>query len=598
MILQALKEYYDRKAADPDPGIAPPGWIAQRIDYMLTIDKEGKIAGPLERLLDKRGGKKEIGWPCLVPNIGKQALKHCNSGKDANLLWDNCGFALGVGKNGEKKQQAFLDTTRQFASRVPDAGVHAICLFVENSRNDKSFLAPILQHPEWNAEIATGNPTIAFHLSGDDPITNKFIFQRPGVKEAVATSDTQSDSAIPRKRGRCMLTGESDQPIILCHPVIKGVWGGQSSGGTIVGINKPAFCSFGKEKAANSPIGKTAVDAYTKALNHLLREGGSQRIQVGDASTVFWSEKNSDFENQFATFFAPSPDNPDRNTQAVKALLNAPNTGVSPQQHEDEGMFYVLGLSPSTARISIRFWIASPLAEMQEQIRQHFRDLDIIHAPYDNSVLSIFRLLVCTAPLGKAEHIPPNLEGDTMRAILEGLPYPATLLQSVIRRIKAEQSHKNSKTGKPAPHITYIRAALIKACINRNCRFKKKAKQEELAVSLDPNNMNIGYRLGRLFAVLERIQQAANPGINSTIRDRYYGAASGTPSAVFGTLIKLSKHHLSKLKDGLRVHYDKALQEIIDGINGTIAFPPHLSLEDQGRFAVGYYHQMQPKKID
>lgn len=594
MILQALKEYYDRKAADPDSGIAPPGWIAQRIDYMITIDEAGNMVGGLERLREKRGGKKETGWPCLVPNIGKQALKHSNSGKDANLLWDNCGFVLGVGKNGEMKQQAFLETTKEFAFRVSDAGVNAICLFIEQAIKDKLFLKPIIQHPEWSEEIQTKNPTIAFHLSGDDPQAEKFIFDRPKVKETITATYTQVDSGTSQHTGLCMLTGETNQPIIFCHPVIKGVWGGQPSGGTIVGINKPSFCSFGKEQAANSPIGKSAVDAYTKALNHLLRDGSSQRMQVGSASTVFWSEKSTGFEDQFAMFFSEPPkDNPDQYTQAVKALLESPQTGALPGDQQDTGKFYVLGLSPNASRISIRFWVVAPLLKMQEHIRQHFRDLEIICPRYEEPIYTIYRLLISTAARHDVKNIPPHLEGDTMRSILEGLPYPASILQAVIRRIKAEQSLKNLKSGKSVPHITYIRAALIKACINRSRRFKKHTEQEELTVSLDPNNMNIGYRLGRLFATLENIQYTASPGINSTIRDRYYGAASGTPSVVFGTLIKLSKHHLAKLKDGLRIHFEKTLQEIIDGVDATHAFPPHLSLEDQGRFAVGYYHQMQ-----
>lgn len=166
-----------------------------------------------------------------------------------------------------------------------------------------------------------------------------------------------------------------------------------------------------------------------------------------------------------------------------------------------------------------------------------------------------------------------------MRAILGGLPYPQTLLQAAIRRTRAEHD------------ITHARAALIKACINRAARFKNNKQKEELKVSLDETNTNIGYRLGRLFAALEKIQQEASPGINATIRDRCYGAASSTPVTVFGNLMRLKNHHLAKLENvGRKITFEKLLGEILSGIGD---FPPHLALADQGRFAIGYYHQMQ-----
>jgi CRISPR-associated protein Csd1 len=219
---------------------------------------------------------------------------------------------------------------------------------------------------------------------------------------------------------------------------------------------------------------------------------------------------------------------------------------------------------------------------MALKIKRHFDDLKIVHGPMDKNALSLFRLLVCTAAQGKADNIPPNLAGETMRCILEGLPYPQTLLQATIRRIRAEHE------------ITHPRAALIKACINQSTRFKNPNIKEELKMSLDDSNTNIGYRLGRLFAVLEKIQQEANPGINATIRDRFYGAASGTPVAVFGNLMRLKNHHLAKLTStGRRIYFEKLLGGIIDGVEANTSFPAHLSLEEQGRFAIGYYHQHQ-----
>jgi CRISPR-associated protein Csd1 len=246
---------------------------------------------------------------------------------------------------------------------------------------------------------------------------------------------------------------------------------------------------------------------------------------------------------------------------------------------DDATQFFVLGLAPNAARISIRFWLTGTVKEFSQRIVEHFSDIAIDHAPYDPPHLSLFRLLASTALQGKAENIPPNLGGDTMRAILSGLPYPETLLSSAIRRIRAEHE------------VNYQRAALIKACINRKMRRENPAIEEDLKVSLDPANTNTGYRLGRLFATLEKVQEEASPGLNATIRDRYYGAASSTPVTVFSTLLKLKNHHLSKLENrGRAVNLERLIGEIADGITD---FPANLTIADQGRFAIGYYHQKQ-----
>ena len=345
--------------------------------------------------------------------------------------------------------------------------------------------------------------------------------------------------------------------------------------------NKDAFRSFGKDKGANAAVGKRTAFAYTTALNYLLRKESPQRIQVGDASTVFWSEKHTDLEDTFADLFdEPPKDDPAKQTRAIEALFKAPQTGAL----SDEGgktRFYVLGLAPNAARISVRFWQVGTVAEVSARIRQHFDDLQIVHAKFEKPYLSLFRLLVSTATQGKSENIPSNLSGEFMRAILAGLPYPQTLLQAAVRRIRAERE------------VTYPRAALIKACLNRQERYSPSTEMET-TVSLDDSNTNPGYRIGRLFATLEKVQEEASPNLNATIRDRFYGAASSTPVTVFANLMKLKNHHLAKLDAGRKRHFEKLIGQIMSDIND---FPPHLSLADQGRFTIGYYHQRKPASL-
>jgi CRISPR-associated protein Csd1 len=571
MILQTLKEYYHR-----NPVLPPTGWIIQKLDFMIILKSDGTFH-QIECLQEIKNGKK-TSLPRLVPNIGKQALKHTNSGIDANLLWDNTGFAIGAGKKGNTKLESFYRTLKKWFPYSNDVGILAVQTFIENGLKNGEVFSPIINHADYGQEIQTGNPTITFRLLDDEFF---FVFDRPVVKEQISKGCcTETSNELI---GVCLLTGETDQMIEKCHTVIKGVWGGQTSGATIVGFNSPSFCSYGKDQGANSPVSKKSVFAYTTALNHLLSKDSTQRMQVGDASAVFWAEKANDLEQQLAIFFnEPPKDDPDRGGRAVESLFKSIENGAFFTDENEKSRFYVLGLSPNAARISIRFWIVDTVAGMAVKIKRHFNDISIVHGPKEKGILSLFRLLVCTAAQGKSDNIPPNLAGETMRAILEGLPYPQTLLQAAIRRIRAEHD------------ITHPRAALIKACINRSTRFRNQNIEEELKMGLDETNTNIGYRLGRLFAVLEKIQQEASPGINATIRDRFYGAASGTPVSAFGNLMRLKNHHLAKLTSaGRRIYFEKLLGSIIDGVEAKIAFPTHLSLEEQGRFAVGYYHQHQ-----
>lgn len=484
MIIQALCDYYERK-----PDLPRLGFETKAIPFVVEINAAGKFVQIEDtRTLD---GKKKIPRNFLVPQGEKKT-----SGVAANFLWDNSEYVLGIPdadklaeRRAKNKEEEYLSRLNEMHSafvagiepRVKqDAALKAVLDFL--CTPDKTKLEA---DPLW-PEIRDTNPNVTFRLSGD----KELICQRPAVRAMFEGASAEAGAIT------CLITGETDSFERL-HTAIKGVWGAQTSGANIVSFNKESFNSFAKEQGANAPFGKRTAFAYTTALNHLLGRESAQRIQIGDASTVFWSEKPSVLEDSFADLFdEPPKDDPAKQTRAIEALFKSPQSGALSDEGGDT-RFYVLGLAPNAARISVRFWLVGTVAEMSGRIRQHFEDLKIVHANYEKPYLSLFRLLVSTATQGKLENIPPNLAGDLMRAILEGLPYPQTLLAAAVRRIRAERE------------VTYPRAALIKACLNRQARYSAGSsgqarietplQKKEIAVSLDESNMNPGYRTGRLF---------------------------------------------------------------------------------------------------
>ena len=572
MILQALADYYKRKVVDSGSEMPAEGWEWKEIPFLAVVNAEGDFV----RFEDthEQQGEKLRAHRYLVPSLGEKK----GNGIKSNLLWENIEYMFGIPVPTKAKTNPDPERVRKqhevFQARINALGgdgpvIEAVQRFVK-----KCVIAEVQKDPLWPT-LRDTNPNVLLYLEGNGAVTDD-----PDVRALVNNADHDQEAKI----GVCLVSGTEDR-IVRLEPPIKGVRGNdRKAERALVSFNIESFNSFHKDQNFNAPIGKSTSFAYAAALNHLLGKDSKQKMPIGDATAIFWAEKSTDFEQQIVDFFGEPPkDDPDRNARAVESLFRAPQSGAMPVA-EDKTKFYVLGLAPNASRISIRFWIVNTVAAMSGKIRQHFEDIRIIHGPRDKDAFSLFRMLVCTATQGKAENIAPNLGGDTMRSILEGLPYPQTLLQAAIRRIRAEHE------------VTHIRAALIKAYLNRLTRFKNAVQMEEIKVSLDNSNTNIGYRLGRLFATLERLQirvhtQDGGKEPNSTIRDRYYGSASGTPIAAFGTLIRLSKHHLSKLgKPGERVFFEKLFGQIMEDVGD---FPAHLKLEDQGRFAIGYYHQMQ-----
>ena len=589
MILQALKEYYERKQSADKDSIAPEGWEYKEIRYVLTIDRNGGLIN-IDDNLTIDGNKKKSCKKYLVPKGETRT-----SGIKPFLLWDSAEYALCIfpNKNSEKqesltdedlkkqqielgkaknKNRAFIEKIKVFKEQhgTEDEGIKALLAFYEKNADLPALIKEKFPNIYENM-LKGGNNNCSFIFQQDLCL----ICERPEIKELINAGNSHKDD---EKQVICLVSGEKDSPARL-HPQIKGVSGSNPTGASVVSFNLSAFCSYGKKQGENAQTGEKSAFAYGTALNSLLGKYSQQKIYLGDSTVIFWADKNNDLEGTFQMFFNDVPkDNPNA-AAAVKNLFNSIKSGVY-AENDSKTEFYVLGLSPNSARIAVRFWIKAPVSGIKRQIKQHFDDMEIIAPPSVLPYLSIYRILSSSALEGKKENIPPKLAGDLMYSILQGTPYPQNLLNCIINRIKAEHN------------ITYVRAAALKAIINRNIRFRN-SKEDIIKVSLDKETENIPYRLGRLFAVLEKIQAEAQPGINSTIRERFYGAASSTPVAVFGNLMRLKNHHLAKIEStGRKIHFENLLSEIIGSLPAR-GFPAHLDLQEQGRFAIGYYHQMR-----
>lgn len=589
MILQALNEYYERKSGSGE--LAPPGFQWREIPFLVVLTESGGFL-QLDDTRAPQGGRL-VAKSFLVPQ--ERERSGSRSFEIANTLWDHYGYVLGYPKTdsakdvemARKQSISFLNRARHISTAAPeDRDTKAVVAFLE-SNGERS---RALSDSKWPECAQIPGCILSFRIAGRSDLVCQGQAIKTFLEHDQENADGDGEDVLPEIDGVCLVTGSYGR-LTRKHPrtPILGVKPSSKSNAKLVSFQKNSgFDSYGRLQSYNAPVSEQAAFAYTTALNHLLRKGSRQRIQVGDASTVFWSADKSDFENAFPDLFgADDKDDPDRGIEAYRNLIESTKNGVY-SGWDARMKFHVLGLAPNAARIAVRFWQTGRVEDFALHIRKHFDDIAIDAPTWDKPYLPLFRLLLSTALLAKAENIAPDLAGDTMRAILAGLPYPSMLLQAAIRRIRAERE------------VTYPRAAILKASLNRQRRLRPQSlSAKEIAMSLDKSNTDPGYRLGRLFAALERIQGAAQPGINATIRDRYYGAASSSPASVFPVLIKLKNHHLGKLDSpALVTWFEKVLGEIFDGI---ASIPSRLSLNEQALFAIGYYHQQQDffkKKAD
>ncbi len=571
MILQALADYYDRKKDE----LPPEGFQSMEIPFVIVLDRGGHFV----QLRDTRENKR--GRQFVVPRA--ETRSGTGSWAKPNLLWDHYGFVLGQPKGDSdsdremaaKQHRAFKERVMAVAGKLPsDHSVHAVSQFLRRGE-----FSGVRDASGWLDCIKKKGCNLSFQVVDE----NVLVAEDPMLSQFLSDTDEAAASRDPIIRGICLVSGDEDA-ITRLHPAIGGVGEKPVPLAAINDGVSPAFSSLGKSQGYNFPVGSRASFAYATALRNLLRNGSTQKLRVADVVTVFWAEKESGsgFESAFLSFLEPPKDNPDAGTQAVASLHRSIRDG-KPFTDDDSQRFHVLGLSPNVARIAVRFWHVASIAELGRAFYRYFEELNIQRPSFDaDAPMTLFRLLSATAFDGKAENIQPNLEGEVVRAILTGGRYPEALMQGVMRRIRADVAKR--RNGHLLENVPWTRAAALKAWLIRN-------SNKEITVSLNEENTDPGYRLGRLFAALERVQERAQGNLNATIRERYYGAFSSTPLTVMPLLMKLKNHHLAKLPNrGEAVNLEKLLGQVIDGL-GTV--PPRLTLAEQAQFAVGYYHQRQ-----
>lgn len=570
MILQALVEHYEDLAAQGK--LARPGWSDANISYALYINDAGELEQVASLKNEVERGKKKV----LAPRtMSLPAPVKRSSGVASNFLWDNSSYILGADEKGKPQRSlecfAVCKTLHhQILDGVDSPPAQAVLAFFDHWDPEQAREHPALE--DKLQDILAG-ANLVFRYDGDYPQEDPKI--RTAWENYYNTSEDNPEMV-------CLVTGKKGT-VEAVHPSVKGLAGAQSSGAALVSFNGGAFCSYGREQSFNAPTSKYAAFAYTSALNHLLADR-EYVGRIGDTTVLFWASGGQRAYQSFSMaslFGAPSTYSVSDLQKMVLDLCQGKPVLFEETQLDPNTTFYILGLSPNAARLSVRFFQKNSFGEFVRNIQAHQERLEIVRPVFDKfEVLPLWKLLDETVNQKSRDKSPvPGMAGETLRAILNDTPYPATLLNGVSLRVRAERE------------ITRGRAAILKAYYLKNPH--PDIPKEVLTVSLNPDSNNIPYTLGRLFSVLEAIQSSANPGINTTIKDKYFNSASATPSRVFPTLINLAQKHLRKLDKGFDISYSKQLTDLTAKLGET--FPDRLSLPQQGAFQLGYYHQTQAR---
>lgn len=569
MILQALVKQYEN--LEKQGKVSGLGWCQAKVSYALDLSKNGEILGVTSRKIEEMRGKKTVWVPAslIVPEMVTRS-----SGVAANFLCDNSKYMLGIDVQGTNQRVVgcFKATGKKHRSVLKNAQgeiARAILAYFEKWDPKKAEQNPIIQE---NWEKLTEGGNLIFSVEGQEAQEDEEI------RTCWEQYREQDDG---ERKGLCLVTGRKTE-ISRIHKVIKGVPGAQSSGAALVSFNAPAFESYGKEQSYNAPVGKYAEFAYTTALNYLLTQR-DYTFSLGDAMVVYWAESGKEeYQKCFFDIMRPTKDNQKKLKDIFDSLKEDTKVYLENAEMDPEQKFYILALAPNAARLSVRFFYMNSFGKILQNIAEHYERLSIVKPAWaEQDYLGIRDMLNETVNQKSKDKTPiSNMSSLVLQAILSGSRYPASLYTDTLIRIRAE----NGK-------ITWGRAAIIKAYLNCNYGWKKG----ERFMGLKEECTDTAYVLGRLFSLLEAIQKEANPSITTTIRDRYFNSACATPASVFPVLIKLKNSHIKKLerdKGGAKIYYEKQLTDIMGRLE---EFPKRLSLEQQGQFTLGYYHQQQKR---
>ena len=590
MILQALVHLYDELCKQGK--IAEEGWGIAKVSHRIVLDEDGHLQGIVSAKKKVQRGRKEIEVPSemIVPLPVTRS-----SGVKANFLCDNSSYFFGKDDKGKpiRAKQCFeaaKEKHHQILDDCESKAARSVLRFFDTWDVDKAAENPILKE-NWD-DIATSN--FIFQVDGRD------VLEDEAVRAAWNRCSESDETGTDKEQGICLVTGKENQPISILHPKIKGVQGAQSSGANLVSFNATAFCSYGYDgmQGENAPVSERAAFAYGTALNHLLADKAHAK-QMGDTTVVYWSEHAIDAcQDCFMSFLSDTADGMDDVTldSIMEKMRNGLPASLEGVEISPDEPFYILGLSPNAARISVRFFLRNTFGETMAHMMAHQERLTLSGPAWESGKIPLWKLIKAAEnPNSDKSGLSPLLAGSLMRSVLQDSPYPEALFQHVMMRIFADQDKTDDKGQITSYKIGYVRAAFIKAYLLKN-RVQHWEGQIQMAVN--ENCTSIAYVLGRLFSVLENVQEKANPGINATIKDRYFNGACATPAVVFPTLLKLSNAHLGKLEAGQAVYFNKKLGALMEKIpmpDTGVPFPARLSLEEQGAFVLGYYQETQSR---